>query len=286
VRVRLQGTGRRATGPRRIGWRIGWPVVRPGATWAVAFVGCLALVATVVLAPAASAGAPTAVHISGVPFAGALFPHGTRSTHTCSATVVRTAGRDVVLTAAHCLSGSGRGLVFVPGYRRGAEPAGEWTVTAAYADPRWVRSRDPQHDYAFLVVAPRRQGDRVLRLEDVVTGVPVGVAPASGTSVRIVAYPEGRKDLPISCTHPTYRHAGYPAFDCHGYVGGTSGAGWLTGAPGHEVVRGVVGGLHHGGCTEFTSYSPRFDGDTLLALGRAGRGATADVLPRAGGDGC
>jgi len=239
------------------------------------------------LAPAAAANGPaTARHVSGVAFEGALFPHGAGSAHTCSASVVLTAGQDVLLTAAHCLSGSGRGLTFVPGYRNGAEPYGAWTVTAAYADPRWTRSRDPQHDYAFLVVAPRRQNGREVRLGDLVTGRAVAVAPASGTSVRIVAYRQGRHDEPISCTHPVYRHAGYPAFDCHGYVGGTSGAGWLVGAPGQEVIRGVIGGLHHGGCTEFTSYSPRFDGDTLKLLQRAERGGPADVLPSPGSDAC
>jgi len=236
--------------------------------------------------PVAQASGPAvAVPAARVPFAGALFPHGTRAAHTCSADVVRSASRDVVLTAAHCLAGTGRNLTFVPGYRAGAEPYGEWTVTAAYVDARWIAARDPQHDYAFVVVAPRRQGGRVLRLEDVVPGRSVGAAPESHVAVRIVAYPQGRGG-PISCTHPTYRHDGYPAFDCHGFVGGTSGAGWLVGGAGHEVIRGVIGGLHQGGCSEFTSYSPRFDGDTLAVLARADRGAAADILPRAGGDGC
>ena len=260
---------------------------RPTVTIIAAVAAAAVLGLSVGSAPAAVANGPaTAVDVAGVAFEGALFPHGTRAAHTCSASVVLTAGRDVVLTAAHCLSGTGQGLTFVPGYRDGAEPYGAWAVTAAYVDPRWTTSRDPQHDYAFLVVAPRREAGRDVRLGDVVAGRAVAAAPASHTTVRIVAYPQGRGDEPISCTHPVYRHQGYPAFDCHGYVGGTSGAGWLVGSPGHEVIRGVIGGLHHGGCTEYTSYSPRFDADTLKVLNRAARHGTADVLPKAGSDGC
>ena len=76
--------------------------------------------------------------------------------------------------------------------------------------------------------------------------------------------------MPISCTTRTYRRSGYPAFDCHGYVGGTSGAPWLSGVPGREgVVTGVIGGLQEGGDVERTSYSPAFGADIMRLYRRA-----------------
>ncbi|HET9656610.1 MAG TPA: trypsin-like peptidase domain-containing protein [Kineosporiaceae bacterium] len=229
---------------------------------------------------------PTATSFPGVPAVGAVFPDGVASPHTCTGSVIRGAGPDVVLTAAHCLSGTGQGVVFAPGYHDGAAPYGLWTVSAVYADPRWVSAQDPQHDYAFLVLEPRRRAGHTTHLHDLVAGYLLGTAPDPGREVSVIAYAQGLNDRPIICTTATYRFSGYPAFDCHGFVLGTSGAPWLTWTSGSFTVRGTIGGLHQGGCYEYTSYSSAFDRDTLATYQRAQRGTAPDDLPVPGGDGC
>lgn len=77
--------------------------------------------------------------------------------------------------------------------------------------------------------------------------------------------------------------ASYPAFDCGGFVGGSSGSGWVT--RGHKLV-GVIGGLHQGGCLPSTSYSSTFGRDIFKLIARASSGAAGDSVVKAGSDGC
>jgi V8-like Glu-specific endopeptidase len=223
--------------------------------------------------------------VRSIPSVGPLFPANTLAagpglavSHFCSASVVHSASHDLVLTAAHCVRGSGRGIQFAPGFHDGISPRGVWSVRRAYLDARWRRDRDPQHDFAVLDVAPRN-GNHV---EDGITAARLGAAPAPGTSVTVDGYVAGRGGEPITCAAPVYYTRGYPSFDCAGYAGGVSGGPWLTG--GHVV--GVIGGLHEGGCTPSTSYSSDFLADVAALLTRAERGGPGDVMLLTGGDGC
>jgi hypothetical protein len=235
----------------------------------------------------AATAIPTARTFKGVPAVGAVFLNGTASPHTCSASLIRSDDRDIVLTSAHCLAGNGKNLRFAPGYHDGVFPFGVWRATSAYVDPRWASSQDPQRDYVFLVIAPRRIKGKSVHLRQLVTGYLLGVAPAPGQQVRVVAYRFGFQDRPITCTVPSYRLNGYPGFDCHGYVGGTSGAPWITVTRSGDLkVRGIIGGLNQGGCFEYTSYSSRFDRATIDLFHRAVAKVHPDTLPRAGSEGC
>jgi hypothetical protein len=197
----------------------------------------------------------------------------------------------LVLTAAHCISGTGAGMLFVPGYSAGARPDGVWTVVAAYVDPQWLNQHDPAYDVVALQLAPQTIDGRLQRIEDVVPGIPVGTAAPADSTVQAIAYAPGTGDQQLSCTAIVYRSATYPAFDCHGYFGGTSGGPWLadevapsptanskTSDPGH-ILRGLIGGLHQGGCDEGTSYSPPFGDQVAALVGRAAAGGAADTLP-------
>ena len=75
---------------------------------------------------------------AGTPAVGALFTTsaGKLGRHFCTASVVNSPDGDLVITAAHCVSGTS-GIVFVPGYDRGATPYGMWTVSKIYADQSW-----------------------------------------------------------------------------------------------------------------------------------------------------
>ena len=80
--------------------------------------------------------AQSARAFSGTPAVGALFTTsaGQLGSHFCTASVVGSPHGDLVVTAAHCVSGGVAGVAFVPGYRSGAAPYGIWTVTKIYAD--------------------------------------------------------------------------------------------------------------------------------------------------------
>lgn len=242
------------------------------------------LVATLTPAAAVAPPArPTAHTVAPTPLVGPLFFGSTDSDHGCTASVLDSRTRDLILTAAHCVIGTGDGILFVPGYDRGQTPYGVWSVNAAYVAPQWLGTQDTHYDYAVLRVAPLN----ATRLEDVTGGLHLALAPSSGTRITDIAYNAGINDRPISCSPTVYYRLGFPAFGCHGYVGGSSGSPWLVpaGRAPRSVV-GVIGGLHQGGCFDYVSYSSPFDVTALQVLARADSGASSDVVPPAGGDGC
>ena len=130
--------------------------------------------------------------------------------------------------------------------------------------------------------------DHGRQLQSVTGANLLGVAPRAGATITDVAYNEGIDDQPIQCTTTVYYTDGYPSFNCHGYVGGSSGSPFLSTVPGTRVtlVRGVIGGLNQGGCYEYTSYSSAFTGDVYRLLLRAIFGLRPDSAPVPGGDGC
>lgn len=236
-----------------------------------------------------SAELPTAQQVPGIATVGPLFHNGLNQPHSCTASVLLSPGHDLILTAAHCVAGSGTGWRFAPGYDRGSTPYGVWTVSQAYVDPSWLRNQDPQHDYAILRLAHQQLAGRSVGVQDLVGGGNlIALAPEPGRQLTVPAYPAGINDRPIDCSVTDYDTSGYPSFDCAGYLGGTSGAPWLIRTPSRAVslVAGVIGGLHQGGCVDYTSYSSAFSLDTYRLWLRASVGAAPDVLPVPGSDGC
>lgn len=174
---------------------------------------------------------------------GALFADGR---HFCTASVVRSPHRDLIVTAAHCLDDSDAGgLVFVPGYRDGRAPYGRWRVTRRYLPGGW----DEDSDVGFAVVA-RRGGEGV---EDVVGGNRFTAGTATGaTAVTVTGYPNYRQ-APVRCVaKPTAHSRTQQRVDCPGFTGGTSGSPWVNG---DGQVVGVLGGHEEGGATADVSYS-------------------------------
>jgi hypothetical protein len=254
---------------------------------------CGSLFAATLPATGSSAGATTPTAQPGPPFApqiGAIFfPSVLGSSlllglpHTCSGSVVHSAGRNLVLTAAHCVYGSGIGYDFVPAYHDGIAPYGVWSATRVYLDPAWASGHDPAHDYAFLQVLPRSIHGVRTNVEDVTGSYTLGTVPTPGTAVTVTGYLLGSKDEPLHCTAPVYYTGAYPSFDCGGYREGTSGGPWVTGS----TVVGVIGGLHQGGCKDSTSYSAPFGADTLADWQRASTGSgRPDFVTPPGGPGC
>lgn len=249
--------------------------------------GVLALFVALNAASPATAGGKSAQHFAGVPSVGALFvPGAFPAIHTCTASVVRTTSQNVIMTAAHCIYGSAAGYQFAPGYRNGKTPYGLWSVTGAYGAPGWISQQDPHRDYAFLTIAPMMFNGKQRTLQSVTGGNPLGRTARAGDSVTVIGYALGNNDEALRCTIPVYIHNTWPAFNCGGFPSGTSGSPWLRSTPRGKVIAGDIGGLHQGGCTPSTSYSPPLGKPAQTALARAVSHAKADVFPAAGSDGC
>ena len=246
------------------------------AAWALGLAAGLAVVAagcTHRAAGSAVAAPPTgtAAPVPADPHIGAVFL-GNGDDHSCAAAVLHTRTGDLIVTAAHCLTGGDAG--FVPGFSGDGGPAGRWRVSDIYFDPRWLASQDPRADFAIARV--HQDGGR--SLEDAVgEGLALGSTPAAGSVVTVTAYPGGTGGPPIACRGVTATTSnGYPALRCGGFVDGTSGAPWVSGSS----VVGVIGGLHGGGCDNDVSYSAPFGDAIHKLLSRAEAGGPADNAPQ------
>jgi V8-like Glu-specific endopeptidase len=223
-------------------------------------------------------GTPTAEPASFGKRVGALFSHDTKGDHFCTASAVDSPGRNLIITAAHCVhSGRGGGylgdLVFVPGYRHGAAPYGIWKIKAQFVDPRWAANSDPDLDVGFAVVDPL--GGR--NIEDVLGSNLLGIDQGFTNLVRVTGYPKS-SDQPVTCINRTTRELRYQMrFACKGYAPGTSGSPWLTHydpATKRGEVVGVIGGYQLGGLVDAVSYSAYFDDDVRELYERAIRGVS------------
>jgi V8-like Glu-specific endopeptidase len=228
-----------------------------------------------------STGCNAVTTSSGFPTTGPLFLPGLAA-HTCTASVVKSPTHDLLITAAHCVYGTGAGMSFVPSSVNGSAPYGRWTVTAAYVDASWRTSRNPLRDVAFLRVAPQRVNGSIRSVEQLTGGNALIRTPLNVGKVSVPAYTLGAGGAPLTCLTGTYRSGAYLAFDCGGYTEGVSGAPWIRGSS----VLGVIGGLNQGGCTPSTSYSAPFDAATMATYERAVTKARGDVLPGLTSDSC
>lgn len=151
--------------------------------------------------------------------------------HFCTASVVDAPHRNLIVTAAHCLGG-GIGLVFVPGYRDGRAPYGEWTVRRRFLARGWAEGRHEDSDVGALTV----------------TG-----------------YPNARETA-VSCTAEPHALSRTQRIACPGFGAGTSGSPWVNG--GGQVV-GVLGGHDQGGTTPGVSYSVVLGAEAQRLYGQA-----------------
>jgi V8-like Glu-specific endopeptidase len=229
---------------------------------------------------------PVAATTRGVAEIGALYPSATASTHACTASVVHSPTGDVLITAAHCVTGSGGGMTFAPGQSGAQQPYGRWTVTAAYVEPGWRSRQDPHADVAFLTVAPRTIDGLRREIEQVTGGYQLGSTASRGQRVSVIGYPGGAANSAIRCATRVYLTRGTPSIDCRGFVGGTSGSPWLLQTRHGVQIVGVIGGLNQGGCFDYTSYSSPLAADADVAYERAREEAAPDVDPPPGRDGC
>jgi V8-like Glu-specific endopeptidase len=204
---------------------------------------------------------------------GALFSHEGGTDHFCTGSVVQSSGGSLVVTAAHCVHGGKGGgyntdVVFVPDYRNGSRPEGEWPVSRIVVDQRWADSSDPDLDVAFLVLGTV-DGKKI---SQVLGANKLGIGLGFTHTVVLTGYPS-TADAPLGCINTTSQQSTYQLrIACKAFSGGTSGSPWLTGfdrATHTGTVIGVIGGYQEGGDTADVSYSPYFDNDVLTLYNKA-----------------
>lgn len=237
------------------------------------FVALLVLAALVPTPTAARAGvrayAPDGVLF--YPSVAGLLP-ALQAPHVCSASVVHSPGRDLVITAAHCVYGLGATIEFAPGFHDGKTPYGVWSVQRIYVDPGWQARQDPMRDAAVLVISPLH-GRHV---EDVVGGRGLG-RPRITAAATAIGYPMAA-GVPSVCSGVLSSTSGYPTLTCPAgtMTDGVSGGAFVQ----RGSVVGVIGGLQQGGCTATVDYSAPFGDWTGQVLQRAESGRPGDlVLP-------
>ncbi|MEZ0094051.1 serine protease [Streptacidiphilus sp. EB129] len=195
---------------------------------------------------------------------GAVFQGSLASGHNCTASVVDSPAGDMIVTAAHCLAGGSGSATFVPAYRDGSAPYGEWQISQVLEDSAWTGSQNPDDDVAFALVKPLNGRT----LESVVGAYSLDTAGTSSAQVQITGYP-GTTNEPISCTGASSAFSATQlTVYCTGYTDGTSGSGWISDynpTTGSGAVMGVIGGYQTGGDTPDVSYTALF-GSGVQAL--------------------
>ncbi|WP_052069564.1 trypsin-like serine peptidase [Streptacidiphilus albus] len=192
-------------------------------------------------------------------------------THFCTASVVQSPTKNLILTAAHCRPGSW--VAYIPDYVSGAavQPYGIWAVKTVYTDSHYAATGSgTDYDYAFAKVAPDSKGRL---LQNVTNGNVLTRTPSYNNWAGLTGYPEvasASADKSVTCWNHTSKLPGYAQMQllCGGFYSGTSGSPWLININSRThlgQVVGVIGGLNYGGANNWTNNSPMF-GNNVFSL--------------------
>ncbi|WP_228717977.1 trypsin-like serine peptidase [Kitasatospora acidiphila] len=171
----------------------------------------------------------------------------------CTATVVNSANRSTIITAAHCLRGVGapaidktwnHNLYFVPGYRNGTKPLGGFSIKNAATSSRW--DADPSkttssdvavagYDTGILVANRSAQGRRIAE----VTGSQriAFTKPVEDEFIHTFGYPKDQLN------NPSAKYNGSRMIHCAGPAQPGPKAPLLWGEP-CDMSHGASGGPH------------------------------------------
>ncbi|MFJ7775671.1 trypsin-like peptidase domain-containing protein [Streptomyces yangpuensis] len=242
-----------------------------------------------------AAGPGVGQDFGGLPVVGRMFLVKGGGSYFCTASVVASPGRNLIISAAHCLTGADtQQVAFVPQYTRAKpRPFGMFPVlrTAAGRSRIWIDQRYRTQgvnraaalDVAFAQVGP---GPKGFRVQDVVGGnrlvTGAGYAHARAT---LIGHPSAAA-RPRLCVNRTTKYTStdsripgsFLRIACTGYPGGTSGGPFLlrlNARTGTGDVVGVIGGWKTGGDRPDVSYSSYFGADIRKLYEKAVAGAKA-----------
>ena len=154
----------------------------------------------------------------------------------CSASVIPSDNKDLLVTAAHCIFDSSRGgflvnhqWVFVPGYNNGQRPHGTFPARMMTTFNGWTNSKDWNYDIGYVHVS-QVNGRHV---QDVVGSQGIGFNFGRNEMIYSFGYPLNldRGEVMQYCRAQTGPHpsdAGYRGqrIECD-MTGGSSGGPWL-----------------------------------------------------------
>jgi hypothetical protein len=187
---------------------------------------------------------------------GKLFLHIEGDDASCSATVVTSFSRNLILTAGHCVVDAtvngptwASNLLFVPAYRNGSHPFGFYPGTSSGAPAIWAFQGNVAFDIGAINLAPGAGG--LIQDQLGSRGVAFNRAPKSyrGKTLQLFGYPASPHGIydgerPILCNSQAHAIEAFTgalvASPCHQQEG-ASGGGWVSG--------GIVNSLtSHSGC--------------------------------------
>jgi hypothetical protein len=218
----------------------------------------------------------------------------------CSGTAVRSPSHTLVWTAGHCVNdaelngGFATRFEFVPGYRNGQTPYGEWVARELFTTSGWQNNDNIRLDVGAAVVARDGEGRGI---QDVVGARGIAFNQSRNQTFVAFGYPAVSTifrtfngQLLYSCTSSRIGEDSPPGngpnpmeIDCD-MTGGSSGGGWVVNG---KFVNSV------------TSYGYEFDFDSLFgpylgttaknlyqeARGKKRKCAGAEVTNLGGGSG-
>jgi V8-like Glu-specific endopeptidase len=218
---------------------------------------------------------PQGTAFTGIPSVGRLFTHSKTGDHYCTASVVYSKKHNLALTAAHCIysynSSTETGyyrdkIAFVPQYDAGNAPYGIWTAKALLVHNGWKKRADPDLDFGFVILTRDKTSGK--NIADITGSNRLTPNTTLPENVHVVGYPSSGtsgRDRALQCdTTAIHRFKYQLAFDCDGYISGTSGSPWLwqyDPRKNQGKVVGVLGGYKRGGDTPQRSYSSLLDHD-------------------------
>lgn len=250
----------------------------------------------------APSGTPTGTYFDGMPMVGTFFYQenqiGNANT-SCTGSVVRSAGKSMVLTAGHCADGMKKPTshaIFVPQYRHGtaarAQPHGIFPVKAkgVYIDPRYEHNSKgavSDLDFAFALVEPNAKG----QVEDVTGALTFTPVSTYEHNVTVVGYPSNssvnKNHKALRCAVPTSRLGGFRQMQmlCNGFYSGVSGGPWIKDYDAAKRTGKLIGntGGYYGGGNDandsWVTYSPIYGKDAQDLYDDANTGRDSDRLP-------
>ncbi|MCS0605924.1 trypsin-like serine protease [Streptomyces sp. LP11] len=216
----------------------------------------------------------TAQHFKGLKSVGTIFSKdkGLKG-HRCSASVVRSKGHNLILTAGHCV---GANSMFVPRYDRtksaAAQPYQVWAVDKWFRDKAatWDKAKSSDLDYAFASLKPNGRRN----VQDLVGANALARTPGYANKVTVVGYPSlphNPSDQAVRCPGiRTTALSGYYQMQifCAGMWGGVSGGPFFSAldASGDTgTIIGNVGGFLAGG-PDVPTTDPRYNEITYSPL--------------------
>ena len=199
---------------------VGTPARKAGSQKALARYGSLAetWAGATTSAPATTSGKVFFTGADGLPYV-------------CSGSTVNSAGKTLVLTAGHCVSNgagrwySARPWIFVPGYKNGVAPYGQWSARQLWTRPAWHNGANRAEDIGAALMSTLN-GTRIVNR---VGGQGMEWNYPLSQFQHQFGYPQRAPfngQLLTYCTGYSFDDAGHQGISCN-MTEGASGGPWL-----------------------------------------------------------